>query len=132
SMCRMRSPCGSLTGATSSKIDPVSGHCYVGFAGPVNFAAAQRSCQSTAGTLAVITSAAENDLVGTVVGTGDTWIGLEITPGATKPYRWVDDEPPAYTAFATGQPDNAAAPAECTSYNKGKGGWQDLDCGFPT
>lgn len=133
SQCRHRATCGSVAGALGAKIDPASGHCYVYWRGPLDFALAQRDCQQRGGTLAVVTSAAENTLVQGLVGpTSSAWIGLEITPGAATTYRWVDGEPVAYTAFAPGKPDDGAGtgvPEECGAVTPL--GWDDDACGFP-
>jgi hypothetical protein len=134
SMCKSRAPCGTLSGSSAAKIDPSTGHCYVAWPGPINFASAQRDCQSRNGTLAVVSSAAENGIVNSVSGLQQTWIGLEITHGATDSFHWVDGEPYAYSAFAPGEPNNGSA-------NGGRAedcvartilGWADLPCGFPS
>lgn len=133
SQCRRRAACGNVAGALGAKVDPTTGHCYVNWRGPLNFAGAQRDCQSRGGTLAAITSAAENVVVQNLVGAVTAWIGLEITPGTVTTYRWVDGEPAAYTAFAPGKPDDGAAtgvPEECGAVTAL--GWDDLACGFPT
>jgi hypothetical protein len=132
SQCRRRAGCGSVAGALGAKIDPTTGHCYVSWRGPLNFAGAQRDCQARGGTLAVITSAAENVLLQSLVGAVSAWIGLELTPGTPTTYRWVDGEPVAYTAFAPGQPDDGAGTGvaeECGAVTPL--GWDDLPCGFP-
>ncbi|MGZ3406382.1 MAG: lectin-like protein, partial [Polyangia bacterium] len=133
-MCKKRAACGSVSGAAAAKIDPATGHCYVAWPGPINFASAQRDCQSRGGYLAVVTSSAENSIVNAVSGLSQMWIGLEITHAATDSFRWVDGEPFLYSAFATGEPNNGAN-------NGGRAedcgartilGWADLPCGFPS
>ena len=130
--CRLRAACGSVAGAVGAKIDPATGHCYIAWNGPLNFAGAQRDCQSRGGTLAVVTSSAENAFVASVAGNATMWIGLEITHGATDSFRWVDDEKFLYSAFAPGEPNNGGltgVPEECGAY--GPLGWDDRPCGFP-
>ena len=129
--CAARATCGSVSGSLGAVVDPATGHCYVAWAGPINWASAQRDCQSRGGTLAVIGSAAENTLVGGIAGAGPVWIGLEVGWTPAESLRWVDGEPTTFTAFATGEPNDGGggAPEECGAY--AKGGWQDLPCGFP-
>ncbi len=132
-MCKSRAPCGTLTGALGAKIDPATGHCYVAWAGPSNWATAQRACQAHGGYLAVVTSASENAVVNTVGGSASPqWIGLEVTPGTPTTFRWVDGEPYQYSAWAPGQPDNGGGkgPEECTA--RTLTGWDDMPCGFPS
>lgn len=131
SRCRLRARCGSVAGALGAAIDPQSGHCYVAWKGPLNFATAQNDCQARGGTLAVITSSQENGLVGAIAGNGGAmWIGLEITHGAKDSFRWIDGEAVGYAAFARGQPDNGGSgPEECGAYTLN--GWADYPCGFP-
>jgi hypothetical protein len=132
SMCRSRAPCGPLGGTAGAKIDPATGHCYVAWPGPINWASAQRDCQAHGGYLAVVTSAAENGIVGAVGGNlSSQWIGLEVTHGATDTFRWVDDEPYTYSAFAPGEPNNGNGnrPEDCIA--RTAVGWDDLPCGFP-
>lgn len=132
SMCRKRAPCGSIAGVTSAKIDPASGHCYLSWPGPLNFASAQHDCQSRGGYLAVVTSATENAIVNAVGGPTQSWIGLEVTHGATDSFQWVDDEPYAYSAFAPGEPNNGNGMRTETCVARGSAGWDDQPCGFPS
>jgi hypothetical protein len=131
--CKARASCGTLAGAAGAKIDPASGHCYVAWPGPINYASAERDCQSRGGTLAVVTSSAENSLVNAVAGLVQMWIGLEITHGSTDSLHWIDGEMFLYSAFAMGEPNNGAANGgrveECGAHTLL--GWADLPCGFP-
>lgn len=132
-MCKTRATCGSVSGAAGAKIDPATGHCYVAWPGPINFASAQRDCQSRGGYLAVVTSSAENTIVSSIAGLQQMWIGLEITHGTTDSYHWVDNEMFLYAAFAPGEPNNGAANGnraeDCVA--RTALGWADLPCGFP-
>jgi hypothetical protein len=126
-----RASCGSVSGAVAAKIDPATGHCYVAWAGPINWASAQRDCQSRGGTLAVVSSAGENTLVAGLAGMTPMWIGLEVNHSPSLALRWVDGETVGFTAFATGQPDNGngGSPEECGAITPA--GWVDDPCGFP-
>jgi hypothetical protein len=134
SMCKARASCGNISGSSGAKIDPASGHCYVAWPGPINYASAQRDCQAHGGTLAVITNSAENTLVSGVAGLQQSWIGLEITHAATDSFRWIDGEMFLYSAFAVGEPNNGALngnrPEDCGA--RTLTGWADLPCGFPS
>jgi hypothetical protein len=133
SLCKLRAPCGSVTGSSAAKIDPQSGHCYVLWPGPSTFAVAERDCQSRGGTLVNITSQSENSLVSSLVGASSAFIGLEITVGNPSTFRWVDGEPASLLLFAQGQPDNggtAGGPEACAVYSSDKNGWDDVPCGF--
>jgi hypothetical protein len=134
SMCKSRASCGTLSGSSGAKIDPTTGHCYVAWPGPINFASAQRDCQGRGGYLAVVTSSAENTIVDGVAGLSQMWIGLEITHGTPDTYHWVDNEMFLYSAFAPGEPNNGAANGnraeDCVA--RGITGWADLPCGFPS
>jgi hypothetical protein len=134
SMCKSRAKCGSVSGSSGAKIDPTNGHCYVAWPSPINFASAQRDCQSRGGYLAVVTSSAENTIVDKVAGLSQMWIGLEITHGATDSFHWVDGEMFLYSAFAPGEPNNGAnnggRAEDCVA--RGISGWADLPCGFPS
>ncbi|MDB4969742.1 MAG: Cell surface protein [Myxococcales bacterium] len=132
-MCRVRAPCGTISGAAGAKVDAATGHCYVAWPGPINWASAQRDCQSRGGQLAVITSAAENTFIQTLGGLSQMWIGLEILHGATDTLKWVDGEPATFTAFAPNEPNNGANNGnrneDCGA--RTSTGWADMPCGFP-
>jgi hypothetical protein len=133
-LCVTRATCGNVNGSVAAKVDPATGHCYIAWAGPLNWATAQRDCQSRGGTLAVITSAGENTLVAGLTNSRTMWIGLELDYTNNMPpaqLSWVDGEMVSFTAFATGQPDDGGGGAfeECGTITPG--GWDDLPCGFP-
>jgi cysteine-rich repeat protein len=130
--CQLRAACGSISGSIAATIDPATGHCYVAWAGPINWATAQHDCQSRGGTLATITSPAENAIVASVAGPSPMWIGLEVDHSTTTTLSWVDGETAAYTNFAAGQPDDggmSGTPEECGAFTQS--GWLDDACGFP-
>lgn len=132
-MCKVRAPCGTISGASGAKIDAATGHCYVAWPGPINWASAQRDCQARGGGLAVITSAGENTLLQSLGGVSQMWIGLEVLHAATDTFKWVDGETVSYTNFATGEPNNGAnnggRAEDCVA--RTVLGWADLPCGFP-
>ncbi len=132
-MCKSRASCGTVSGASGAKIDPLTGHCYVAWPGPITFASAERDCQSRGGYLAVVTAAAENSIVSSIGGLAQLWIGLEVTHATTDSFHWVDSEPYLYMSFAPGEPNNGALngdrPEDCIA--RTSTGWADLPCGFP-
>jgi hypothetical protein len=128
SMCRTRASCGSLSGASASKIDPASGHCYVAWPGPSDWATAQHACQSNGGDLVSISSSGENDLVHGLAGATKSWIGLTGPPGAPVTFGWVDGEALGFMNFAVGEPDNLSPGEECVATSGGM--WSDESCGW--
>ena len=133
SMCKSRASCGSVAGSSGAKIDPSTGHCYVAWPGPINYASAQRDCQSRGGYLTVVTDAAENALVSSIAPLTQAWIGLEVTHGTTDSFHWVDGEAYSYAAFSVGEPNdgalNGGRTEDCIA--RTITGWADLPCGFP-
>src|SRR5262245_20186515 len=57
SQCKKRAACGSLTGASGTAFDPETGHCYVAWPGPLNWAAAEKACEAQGGALVSVDSA---------------------------------------------------------------------------
>jgi hypothetical protein len=68
-----------------------------------------------------ITSAGEQALVDTV-GTGDRWIGLARSSGATT-FGWVTSEAVTYTNWAPGEPNGTGSCARLRTT-----GWADIGC----
>jgi hypothetical protein len=99
-----------------------NGHDYQAVLAPgISWDEAQDSCEAHGGHLVTITSAEENAFVCSLVrcdtafwfvdaynnGLGP-WLGGYQPPGSEEPdggWRWVTDEPFAYTNWETGQPD---------------------------
>jgi hypothetical protein len=128
--CVNRALCGSVTGSVTAKVDPLTGHCYVVWPGPLNWENALHDCQSRGGSLVAISSASENQLVSSIAGSSAMWIGLELDYTPSLVERWVDGETVSFTAFAPNQPDNGSNGAEnCGTTTPN--GWDDVPCGFP-
>ena len=114
SNCQMAVPPGFKFSAPS---DGGNGHVYeyvqtVGTWTSARTAAAARTFRSVPGHLATITSAFENNLVGSMRGTDGHlrgWIGLtdEVTEGT---FQWVTGEPLTYTNWDVGEPSSGAPP----------------------
>src|SRR5262249_14950568 len=132
SLCRLRAPCASLTGASGASIDPATGHCYVAWSGARNWASAGRDCQSRGGHLVTITSKEENARVTKLAGAVESWIGLAEYHGTATVNRWVTGETFTYSAYATGQPNNggtSGTPEGCGLTSASHMGWDDRPCG---
>lgn len=111
-------------------VDPATGHCYVAFdAAPTTYAAAQTACTDVLGHLATVTSAAEDAVVTSVIGLGETpWLGATDDANDTDAvFAWVTGEPFSYTRFAPGEPDDDG---ECL-YAVAGGVWADTACAGP-
>jgi len=134
SACRTRAPC-NVAGALAARIDPATGHCYTMWPTPVNWATAQRDCQTKNGHLAALTTKAESDLVSPLVGNSDSWIGLTVDHGLIPRDRWVTGEPVVFTTYEPGEPNNGGSggsPEECGAISTLTPiGWDDRPCGFP-
>jgi len=131
--CKKRAGCGVLTGSSGAKIDPATGHCYVAWPGPLNWSSAQRQCQAQGGTLATLTTAAEDTLVRGIAGTTSRWIGMSSARTGTPVLAWTTGEPRSYTAFAAGEPNNSGGVEECVLLDANRAdAWDDRTCGWPT
>ncbi|MBN2450843.1 MAG: hypothetical protein JXR77_10670, partial [Lentisphaeria bacterium] len=115
-----------------------NGHWYFAVAVPggVRWDEAQALSTALGGHLVTLASSAENVFVLALINLhadlrdGDTgpWIGLRQSPGSAEPggnWRWVTEEPPAYTAWSSGNPDNTAPGEEVACYWGTAGQWND-------
>lgn len=114
-------------------------HCYNGF-DQAAFDAAQAACVKRGAHLASITSAAENELVRTLVD-GSKWLGgredVPLSSRGTGRYTWLTDEALSYTNWAEQEPDhresycgiafNTVCYEHCISM-LGDGSWADARC----
>lgn len=131
SRCRLRAACGSVAGALGAAVDPATGHCYIAWSAPLDWASAEADCQSRGGDLVSITSQSENDRVRTLIGANTAWIGLTTPPAATvatQSWKWVTGESVSYSGFATGQPNNGGSGEDCAEM--AADGWHDYACGW--
>ena len=87
------------------------------------------------GDLAIIKSAAENNFIFALLKKQKTinkrgvWLGF--VRKADNKFYWIDDTPLArgYTAWASGEPNNARGIEKCGNMNGlGVGKWNDLPC----
>jgi hypothetical protein len=113
-------------------------HCYAEFTKPLSFKDAQAQCVATGGSLAVITSADEQEfLIDQVMqseGVTSYWIGL--TDSTTEGvYEWLDGEPFTFSNWRSGEPNNAGN-EDCAEFtwtcpffgNCTADGWSDRSC----
>jgi hypothetical protein len=94
----------------------------------VPFESAERDCQSRGGHLAGASSKAENDLIKTLIGKVDSWIGLVVPQGGAQ-LTWLNGETSAFAEYAPAQPD---ASGSCVLSSQASGGWDDRACGWPS
>ena len=109
--------------------------CYKKFAETKTFVQAEGKCNDEGGHLARISTAAENELVGNIGGSGQFWIGLwsgkENKCTANKnSYVWTDGTPnTGFNKWRAGQPDCFGGPTlgEGTIFNyQGRNLWDDM------
>jgi hypothetical protein len=96
------------------------------------WATAETACGADGGTLATITSSAQNAaVIGAYSANVPFWIGF--TDSATEgTFLWVDGTPTSYTNWYSTEPDNtgpSGSPANCVIVNTAAGQWYDRPCG---
>jgi hypothetical protein len=129
---------GPICGDHEVELD---GHCYALIATESNFDTALTACQSRGAGwgLVEVNSAAENELVATLIGTTEAWIGAD-DRGAEGSWLWQSGIPfwsgdelgtpvgGEYTSFLAGEPNDEPGTADCMRIVPG-GGWRDDGCG---
>jgi hypothetical protein len=123
--CKTRAGCGALAGATAALIDPSTGHCYVSWPGALDWADAQRACESNGGNLAGVNSQGEEDLLRTFAAGVQSWLGVTTAPLATPVWKNTDGTTPPFVSWAPNEPDGKG---HCVSL--GADGWHSDDCGM--
>lgn len=119
-------PCAS---GELNEVEPTNGHCYMFFTAAISWAAARSSCEALGAHLVTLTDGAEGDFVrAKFVGTRTVWLGASDSLSESG-WRWVSDEPWAYTAWAYGQPDDDDYNQDCATM-MGLAGpvWDDYYC----
>lgn len=126
---------GNLDGHSYSLIRTESGTRWVD---------ARQYCEAAGGHLATITSAAENELLATMLDTAiadgfacfdpsyawiNTWFGLFEEPESEGSWQWVTGEPFAFTHWGPGEPNNSGPDEDlgmmfCPDTGK-RGQWND-------
>jgi hypothetical protein len=122
-----------------------NGHWYEavhGLSGGITWNEAKEAAFTSGGTLATITSQAENDFVFALVGSDPTfwssdWVGgpylgayqTPNTPVAADGWLWVTGEPWGYTSWATGEPNDGGGPPGETvlQYFNNSKNWNDWE-----
>lgn len=103
-------------------------HAYSYCPGPLTFAEARATCMGFGGDLVVIDDQAEQDfLLAQPVAAGPNYIGLsdEATEGT---FVWVDGSALGFTAWNTGEPNNALDGEDCAQLAAPEGVWNDIAC----
>ncbi len=134
--------CGCTRG-TAPPAPPPS--CLLPFGGPgdkayylcgkLDFMDGRSLCRSFGTDHVIIGDAAENAFVqGLIPGDGsNAHLGLW-DPDCTSPegiaceFTWVDEQPPGYTNWKPGEPNNVGAVESCVEMDDADGGWNDVDC----
>jgi hypothetical protein len=113
-------------------LDPTTGHCYVVFRTQVTWATARETCRNMDGHLVVVTSAAENEIVQSLTGGVDNWMGgndIEVE----GVWVWLNGEPLIYPNWRAGEPNNSdnndPNGEDCMIIEGARGGsWDDRSC----
>jgi hypothetical protein len=103
-------------------------HAYYYCPGPATFADARTSCMSFGGDLVVIGDQAEQDfLLGQPLTAGPNYIGLsdEAVEGT---FVWVDGSALVFSAWNTGEPNDALEGEDCVQLAVPDGVWNDIAC----
>ena len=121
-------PC---SGGDAAMLDETFGHCYLYFAGPVDYMTARTACTSTMDFhLARIETGNEQPLISMLIGTNVAWIGgNDIAAEGT--YVWDNGSVIQLTNWNTSQPNNGGGlfPENCIAMDGTAGGrWDDRAC----
>jgi hypothetical protein len=107
------------------------GSCIVRFNTVLSFANAEAACVQFGAHLATLDTAERDAVAKSLVGTVQTWTGLN-DRAAEGSFVWVADGAPigAFKNFATGEPNNAGNVFEedCVIWSPGRPGWDDRPC----
>ncbi|XP_055728570.1 thrombomodulin-like [Salvelinus fontinalis] len=109
-------------------------HCFAVFQDPVDFATAQKHCESNNGQLMTVRSSESQYIISILIGiTGDYWIGLRLPSGQCpdsasdlRGYRWITGD--NSTDFQNwGVIDNVCS-SKCVSVSKIDLNWTEQSC----
>jgi hypothetical protein len=131
------SDAGPNCGADESELD---GNCYALIAMVSNFDTAFTACQGRGAgwRLVEVNSAAENELLATLIGATEAWLGAD-DRGAEGSWLWQSGVPfwsgdalgapvaGEYASFVAGEPNDDPGSADCLRMIAG-GGWRDVGC----
>jgi hypothetical protein len=125
----MKLPC---MGGDTRTTDPMSGACYMLFTTPRSYAEARTVCGGLGGgaLLASVQTANENQLITTLLGQGDAFLGGtdEQVEGT---FRWEDGTAVVLTNWNTGEPNNGQGMYEedcIVIHGSLAGKWDDRPC----
>jgi len=123
--------CAPLHGANAAAYDGATGHCYFGFTDTRTWQDAEATCEGIGGYLAVLDSAAENNLArSTVPMQYGAWLGFnDIAQEAGRNafgFVKVTGGTLTYNGFAPGEP--TSGDEDCVEFNPNSALWNDLDC----
>lgn len=122
------SPCVEGTANTT---DPVTGHCLMFFGGsPLPWEGAEQACANLPGntSLAVLQSESENELLRSLIGNNEAWIGGN-DKSSENNWVWVDGGAWVYDNWRSGEPNNGSGNEDCAIIQGNQGGkWDDRPC----
>jgi hypothetical protein len=100
------------------------GHCYIVNRTATTWAAAQSTCKSSGGNLAIVNNGSENYYIYSITQTA-VWMGANdnATEGS---FVWADGTAMSFSAFAAGEP-NGGTSENCIQMTP-TGYWNDLSC----
>ncbi|XP_065145826.1 galactose-specific lectin nattectin-like [Paramisgurnus dabryanus] len=113
---------------------PFGVQCYKFFSQSVNWATAEKNCQSFDANLASVRSTAENNFLLSLLVPADTRAWLGGHDGEVEgQWLWTDGSQFDFTNWCSGQPDNGGGKENCLeiSYTTNRC-WNDQTCSSPT
>ncbi|KAJ0070497.1 hypothetical protein NL108_012952 [Boleophthalmus pectinirostris] len=101
---------------------------YLYFKDAKHWADAQLHCQTLGGTLAVIHTSQENDLLKNLAKGMPAWIGFSDAQHEGI-WLWINGDRLSYTDWCYAEPDNVGGKQDCAIINStGNKCWDDQDC----
>jgi len=109
------------------RIDDFSRHCYKVIDKKFGYNEAEEYCSEKHGShLVTISSAQENDLVGSII-KEVSWIGLDDI-SIEGEFVWMTGEPLEYTNWVSGEPNNQSGAEDCANIGFYEAQWNDEKC----
>ena len=115
---------------TANTTDPITGHCLMFFgATSLPWEGAEQACANLPGqtSLAVVQSESENEILRSLVGGSDVWIGAN-DKASEMNWVWVGGGEWVYENWRSGEPNNSGN-EDCAVLQGNQGGrWDDRPC----
>ncbi len=122
-------PC---TEGAARMVDPATGHCLIYVTTPASWDGADQACKAlgATATLAVVQNQAENDILRSMIGSAQVWLGGN-DKAVEGTFAWVDGTPWAFSNWAPGEPNNNDNEDCAVLLGNNGGKWNDRDCPDP-